>query len=311
MNKILLTIVILVTMPGNLLSDQPETIINLETKNGTLEGTLLVPLNSTEIPIALIIAGSGSTDRNGNGPATKNNSLKMLATALWENQIASLRYDKRGIGKSQKAVVKEQDLRFEHYIADVEDWIELLRQDQRFSRIVVIGHSEGSLLGMIAAQTKTIEKFISIAGSGHSADKTLTEQLKSQPPEITNMTTPIIESLRQGKTVNDVTPMLYALFRPSVQPYLISWFKYDPAEEIAKLKMPVLVVQGSTDIQVNEKDALILAQAGRNVKVKIIKGMNHILKEADEDRMKNIRTYNQPQLPIMKELIDSVVDFIK
>ena len=207
-------------------------------------------------------------------------------------------------------MTKEQDLRFEHYIADVEDWIELLEKNHRFNRIVVIGHSEGSLLGMVAAQAKPVDKFISIAGPGQSADAILEEQLISQPSEITNMALPIIEKLRQGETVNDVNPMLYALFRQSVQPYLMSWFKYDPAKEIAKLKIPVLVIQGSTDIQVHVRDAEILAQSGRNINVNIIEGMNHILKRADADRIKNIQTYNQPHLPIMNEIVETIVGFI-
>ena len=310
MKRILMATIVMVTLAGNLSADQQEAVIKLETKTGTLEGSLLVPPGNTQIPAALIIAGSGPTDRNGNGPGMENNSLKMLAIALLENRIASLRYDKRGIGNSQKAITKEQDLRFEHYIADAEDWIELLEKDHRFNRIVVIGHSEGSLLGMVAAQTKPVDKFISIAGPGQSADAILEEQLMSQPPEITNMALPIIEKLGQGETVNDVNPMLYALFRPSVQPYLMSWFKYDPAKEIAKLKIPVHVIQGSTDIQVRVRDAEILTQSGRNINVNIIEGMNHILKRADADRIKNIQTYNQPDLPIMNEIVETIVGFI-
>ena len=135
---------ILLTVVNILDAGQTETIVNLESKNGTLEGSLLLPESKTGIPVALIIAGSGPTDRDGNNPAMKNNSLKLLANALSVNGIASLRYDKRGIGKSQKAGGKEEDLRFDHYISDAKGWLSLLRTDERFKEVIVIsdGHAE-------------------------------------------------------------------------------------------------------------------------------------------------------------------------
>lgn len=309
------TYVLLVTMllvrASCLFAGQSESIVTLETTTGTLEGSLLVPKGKTGMPVALIIAGSGPTDRDGNNPAMKNNSLKLLATALWKNGIASLRYDKRAIGKSSTAGLKESELRFEHYIKDANGWIAFLKKDIRFSQLIVIGHSEGSLIGMIASQEKGVDKFVSIAGVGQSADKTLKDQLKTQPPAVLEMSSPIIDKLVKGETVDNVNPMLYSLFRPSVQPYIISWFKYDPVEEISKLKMPVLIIQGSTDIQVTEKDAKLLSRANPTSKMKLIKGMNHILKEAESDRIKNIATYNQPELPVKPELTETIVGFIK
>lgn len=297
-------------MASSLFAGQSETIVKLETESGAIEGSLLVPEGKIGIPVALIIAGSGPTDRDGNNPTMKNNSLKMLAEALAKNGIATLRYDKRGIGKSQKAGKKEQVLRFEHYISDAKDWAELLKNDKRFNEIIVIGHSEGSLLGMVVSQQGSVDRFVSIAGPGQSADKVLKDQLKSQPPDVLKMSLPIIDKLVQGETVDDVNPMLYSLFRPSVQPYMISWFKYDPAKEIGKLNIPVLLIQGTTDIQVSEKSANIIANANPKSILKIVEGMNHIFKQADSERMKNIATYNQPELPIKPELVEIVTGFI-
>ena len=294
-----------------LFADQSETIVKLETRTGTLEGSIIIPDEKNAVPVALIIPGSGPIDRDGNNPVMNNNSLKMLAEGLSENGIATLRYDKRGIGKSQKAGEKEDELLFEQYISDAKAWAELLKKDKRFNRVIIIGHSEGSLIGMIAAQDNGIDKFISIAGPGLSADRTLMEQLKAQPPEVLKIASPIIDKLRQGKTVNDVNPLLYSLFRPSVQPYLISWFKYDPAKEIAKLKIPGLIIQGTTDIQVSEEDAEILTAANPKAEIRIIKRMNHIFKETGSDRMENIKTYNQPELQIKQELVEVITDFVK
>lgn len=304
------TTLILLFLISNLFG-QTEKVVTLKTETGDLEGTLLIPETDKVIPVAFIIAGSGPTDRDGNNPMMKNNSLKMLASELSNNEIASLRYDKRGIANSKNAGLKESDLRFENYIEDAEGWIDFLKQDNRFGDIIVIGHSEGSLIGMIASQQENVAKFISIAGPGQSADKTITEQLKSQPPIVLEQSSPILNKLVQGETVENVPPMLNSLFRPSVQPYMISWFKYDPQKEIAKLEKPVLIIQGSTDIQVSVKDAEKLAKANQNAGKQIIKGMNHIMKEAELDRQKNIQTYNQPELPLIPELIKVIVDFIK
>lgn len=295
----------------NLISQVKEEPVTLETKTGNIEGTLLYPTSSKKIPVALIIAGSGPTDRNGNNPMMTNNSLKMLAEGLSDNGIASLRFDKRGIAESRDAGLSEKNLRFEDYIQDVKGWINFLKKDSRFSEIIIIGHSEGSLIGMIASQEKGVSKFISIAGLGVPAGEMLDEQLKTQAPFLSAQALPIIEQLENGKTVDSIPQMLYTVFRPSVQPYLISWFKYDPREEISKLKIPVLIIQGTTDIQVDISNAKKLAEANKNAELKIIEGMNHVLKEAEADRLKNLQTYNDPDLPLKDGLIKTITEFIK
>ena len=235
----------------------------------------------------------------------------MLAEALGKEGIATLRYDKRAIGKSAAAGLKEADLRFDHYVNDAKDWVTYLRNEQKFSSVTVIGHSEGSLIGMIASQEKNVSKYVSIAGAGQSADKILRIQLKNLPPALLITTNTILESLAGGKTVDNTPPELNTLFRPSVQPYLISWFKYDPQKEIAKLKIPVLIIQGTTDIQVSTDDANLLSKAIPSAKLVVINGMNHIFKEAPADRQQNIVTYTNPDLPIKKELAENIVAFIK
>lgn len=294
-----------------LVSFGQEEEITLETKTGDIKGSLLIPSVSEKTAVVLIISGSGPTDRNGNNPMMTNNSLKMLAIELQKKGIASLRYDKRGIGESKNSGLQEIDLRFENYIQDVEGWIKLLKEDERFSNIIVLGHSEGSLIGMIASHKQEAKKFISVAGVGIPAGDILRKQLKGQPQFVLDESLKIIEKLENGETVEKVSQMLYSLFRPSVQPYIISWFKYDPQKEIAKLDIPVLIVQGTTDIQVSVSDANKLALANKKSRKQIIEGMNHILKEAVMDRQKNIQTYSIPDLPLKKELIEVVVKFIE
>jgi len=289
---------------------QAEETITLKTETGDIEGTLTMPEAKMPVPVALIIAGSGPTDRDGNNPMMKNNSLKMLSAELGKKGIASLRYDKRGIAKSQQAGVKEADLRFENYIQDAVSWVQLLKENKNFSSIIVIGHSEGSLIGMVASQNRLVGKFVSIAGAGQAADLIIREQLKAQPQFILDQSTPILDELVKGNRVENVPQMLFSLFRPSVQPYMISWFKYDPQVEIAKLKKPTLIVQGTTDIQVSIEDAKRLHTAKPDAKLVVIEGMNHIFKNVEADRTNNIQTYNQPDLPVNIELVEAISSFV-
>lgn len=280
--------------------------INLE----ELFGTLTAPDLSQKYPVALLISGSGPTDRNGNNVIMKNNSLKMLSEVLAKNGIASLRFDKRGIAASKASAKSEENLRFENYIDDVKSWVDLLKKDNRFSKIIIIGHSEGSLIGMIASVKA--DKFISIAGAGESADKLIKTQIASKSnKQVEDLTFPIIDSLKNGNTVKKVDPILNSLFRASIQPYLISWFKYNPQAEIKKLNIPVLIVQGNNDLQVTVKDAESLAQSNKKAELLIVDKMNHIMKIVDGDVQANMASYNNETLPISEVMANKIVSFIQ
>ena len=285
-----------------------ETPIVLETKTGTIYGTLTTPEKGKDIPVVLIIAGSGPTDRDCNNPMVKSDAYKKLAHGLAKQNIASVRYDKRGIAASQAAGKNEADLRFEDYVNDAKDWVTILSHDDRFTEVIIIGHSEGSLIGMLASEQA--DKFISLAGPGQSADKSLREQLSKQPQQVQDMCFPILDSLVMGKTVDNVNPMLNAIFRPSVQPYLISWFKYDPQVEIQKLKIPVLILQGLKDLQVSVEDAIRLSEANQKAKLVHFDKMNHVLTSIDGDTEANVAAYNNPSLPLAIGLVDVIADFI-
>jgi hypothetical protein len=275
----------------------------------TLRGTLLLPISKVKPAVVLIIAGSGPTDRNGNQFGMANNSLRFLAEELATNGIASLRYDKRGVGFSRSNQA-ESEVVFDDFIEDATIWLTMLKESGNYSKVLVAGHSEGSLIGMVAVQKVSVDGFISIAGSGKRIDKILLEQLSQIPEPMLNDVKIIIDSLVQGHQVKRINPMLLSIFRPSVQPYLISWMRIDPAVEIGKLSIPILIAQGTTDIQVTTENAELLANANPLSELVIIEGMNHVLKMVEMDREKNMAAYINPELPISEELISAIVEFV-
>ena len=290
-----------------------EEDITLNTPTGDIHGKLMLPDGGTPCPVVLIIAGSGPTDMNGNNAGMTNNSLLYLARELAAGGIASVRYDKRAIGKSAAACTNEEDLRFDHYINDAAAWADKLAGDSRFTKVIIAGHSEGSLIGMVAAQrSKAVKGYISIAGCGSPAYEILEEQLKSQPAWIQEQSASICKELREGRTVKEVPYYLMSLYRKSVQPYLISWFAYDPAAEIAKLDIPVLILQGDMDIQVGVDEADKLHTAQPHSELHIIKEMNHILKHCNTmQQMAQLATYRDANLPLKAELVSHIIEFVK
>ncbi len=292
-----------------------EEDIVLGTTTGNIQGKLMMPESDTVCPVVLLIAGSGPTDMDGNSIGTRmtNNSLLFLAKELASNGIATVRYDKRGIGKSSAAGSKEEDLRFDHYIDDAAAWADRLGGDARFSKVIIAGHSEGSLIGMVAAErSKAVKAYISIAGCGSPAYEILEKQLQGQPAQIQQESAAICKELREGRTVEQVPFYFTALYRRSVQPYLISWFNYNPAVEIASLDIPVLILQGDRDIQVGIEEAEKLHAAQPASALHIIKDMNHVLKQCDtNDAMTQMAIYGNPDLPVKSELVTQIIEFIK
>lgn len=258
--------------------------------------------------VILLIAGSGPTDRNGNTLGiAENNSLKFLAEDLASKEYNVFTYDKRVVGLiKNKAEIPNLD--FQHGIDDAKTVIDFLKKDLKFKNVVVAGHSEGSLVGMIAAQNNAAS-FISLAGAGNSIDIILKEQLHKQAPMFDNEVNRILEQLKNGKKVTDVNPLLQSLFAEHNQPFLIEWIQLNPAREIAKLKMPVLIINGTTDLQVSENEAKILHKANPNSELFIIENMNHVFKTVTNFN-DNYRSMNNPDLPINEELVPIIVKFL-
>jgi uncharacterized protein len=292
-------------------------LVTLETKNAILQGTLLVPANlRPSAPVVLIVAGSGPTDRDGNSPAgVSAHTYKLIADGLAANGIASLRYDKLFSGQSRPKITTEADVRLENYVEDAAAWLEALKRDPRFKSVYVIGHSEGSLVGMLAAGRVAVTGFVSLAGSGRNLADVILEQLKPQlTPEWFAESQRVVDELRAGRVVPassiQLPPQVRdALFRDSVQPFLISLFKYNPAVEIKKLTARVLIVQGSTDLQIGVQDAQLLGNAVNQSPV-ILEGVNHVFKTAPLDPRANLATYSNPNLPLGTGLLEALTGFM-
>ncbi|MFZ6767430.1 alpha/beta hydrolase family protein [Undibacterium sp. Di26W] len=300
-------------LPVQLAPSVTEQDMVLATDTGKIAGSLLLPAGQGKVPVVLIIAGSGPTDRDGNsaGMKGKNNSLKMLAQDMAATGFASLRFDKRGIAASAAAATSESALRFETYVQDAVAWLKLLKADARFSGVAMLGHSEGSLIAILSAQQEQVRAVISIAGPAKNAGDILRQQFQGKlPPLLAQKNEEIISALQAGKLVSDVPPELKALYRDSVQPYLISWFRYTPENEIGKLNCPVLLLQGDNDIQVDAKQLTALKAAKPDATQLLVHNMNHVLKIVTGDMSQQIASYGDPSLPPAPELSSALTSFL-
>jgi len=275
-----------------------------------LNGTLYKPNKSSKkTNLVILIPGSGIPDRNGNQPGASNNSLKFLSEGLASKDIAVFAYDKRAIAQLKAGNISEKDVTFDDVIADVKQIIQYFKSKKEFNKIIISGHSEGSLVGMIASKDNA-DGYVSIAGAGRPIDEILEEQVVKQTPFLKTELRKNLDILKSGQTFKLENKMLSSLFRESVQPYLISWFKYDPRVEIKKLQIPVLIINGTKDLQVPESDAKLLHEAYPKSELVIIENMNHVFKEIKEDS-ENMKSYNDLTLPVVPELIEKVAGFTK
>ena len=286
--------------------------------NLVLDGTLTVPATLTrKVPVMLLIAGSGPTDRDANSAyGLRTDAFKMLADSLARSGIAVARYDKRGSGTNLSVVhtaLRPETMVFDHYVADAVGIIRQLQTDKRFSGVFVAGHSEGSLVGMLAARQTRARGFVSIAGAGRNIVDVMKEQGRAggNPAQVQAEVDGVLDSLRAGQRVHPKNPLLKAQLSPSTQPFLISWMAYDPAVALKAYEGPVLIVQGRKDLQVALADAEALKAARPDARLLLLDSMNHILKSVEgTDRNVNFATYKDPTLPLCPGLVPALVQFV-
>ncbi len=274
-----------------------------------IDGTLLYPDNVAKPNLAIIIAGSGPTDRNGNQNFLKNNALKKLAEGLSKQDIATFRYDKRIVKQIRRGKV-DKTISFDDFVKDAKAVIDHFKARGQYNKIFVIGHSQGSLVGMLAAKEAGADGFVSLAGAGQNIGDVITEQVKSTAPMFAEDTQRIITLLKSGKKTSDYPQALASMFDISLQPFMISWMKYHPEEEIKTLNIPILLINGTKDLQVSIKEAERLKAANKNAILEILENMNHVLFEIKGDDLENSKSYNEPFRPIMPGLVSVITKFI-
>jgi len=278
-----------------------------------VEGTLLTP-NSKAKALAIIIPGSGPTDRDGNQNFLKSNSLKFLAQDIANSGIATFRYDKRALTMLKKGANEKQikKVRFDDFVTDAKKVVSYFNSRKRYDKIYIIGHSQGSLVGMLAA-TENVDGFISLAGPGKTIDKIILEQIgKMGANDLVESAQKTFEIMKTGKVDKNFNPGLANIFNLDVQPFIMNWISYSPTEEITKLSIPTLIINGTNDIQVSTTEADLLKKAKKDARLIIIENMNHVLKTvASKDTQENTKTYNMPLLKNTPELAEKIIAFIK
>lgn len=293
--------------------------------DGPLAGTLTLPAGDVaipdETPVVLIVPGSGPTDRNGNSPLGISAApYALLAAALAERGIPSLRIDKRGMFGSAGAVADVNDVTIADYGDDLLVWSQTLRErlpTRTGARCVVpLGHSEGGLVALAALNRLPDTCGLILASApGRPLADVMRQQLRDNPANapLLDEAEAALASLERGERVETTAfhPALQQLFSPKVQGFLIDAFAYDPAALMAKTRGPILVLQGLRDLQVSEADAQRLAGAAPDVSLSLIPDVNHVLKVvSSDDTASNLATYADPDLPIALEVVEAIVQFL-
>ncbi|MGM5470717.1 alpha/beta hydrolase [Flavobacteriaceae bacterium LMO-SS05] len=277
--------------------------------NRFVDGTLLTPISTERPVLAILIADSGPTDRNGNQNFLKNNILKKLAEGLSNHGMATYRYDKRIVKQIRNGNV-DKTIMFDDFVTDAISVIEYFRKTNTYSKIYVIGHGQGSLIGMLAAKDR-VDGFISVSGAGLSIDQVIIEQVQKTAAMYAEDTKRVFDIMRTGKTTTDYPKALSSMFNIDIQPFMMNWMRYNPQELIQTLDMPILIINGTKDLQVTVEEANLLKHASQQASIKIVDKMNHVLFIIEGDDLENSKSYNESARTISQEVVATILDFIK
>lgn len=275
--------------------------------NQHINGTLLKP-NTPASTLAIIIGGSGPTDKDGNQNFQKTNNIKKLATHLANQNIATFRYDKRIVKQIRNKTVAN-NIMFDDFVADASAVMTYFKSKNNYKHIYIIGHDQGSLIGMLAAKDAA-DGFISIAGTALSIDQLITEQVEKTAPQFTADTKRIFKLLKAGKTTTDYPVALSSIFNIETQRFIMNWMQYNPTEILSTLEIPILITNGTKDLQVSEAEAKLLHDAAPTSELKIIPNMNHVLVTISGGDLENSKSYNESQRPLSPELLNCITTFI-
>ncbi|MFD2187062.1 alpha/beta hydrolase [Aquimarina celericrescens] len=276
--------------------------------NKYIEGSLVTPYSDQEVSLLIFVMDAGAINRDGNDRMSKNDTFKKLSYELAKKGIASYSYDKR-LFKMDGLGIREHEISIDHFIEDAKSVISYFKKNKNYTKIIILGHGQGSLIGMLAAKNNA-DGFISIAGNGKSIDQVIVEQISKQAPGLDKSASIAFKQLRENGRATGYEPALESIFRYDLQPFMKSWVKYDPSQEISKLEMPILILHGDKDIQVEVAQAEKLKESAPQAELMIINNMNHILREIKGGRLENQKSYNESWRKIMPEVLSSIANFV-
>lgn len=276
---------------------------------GNIDAVLTMPPGVERPPVALLIAGSGTTDHDGNGPQIKPATLKKLAEQLTARKIATLRYDKRGAGGWKPEFGRPEDFRFKDYVDDAAELVGYLRSSGKFPRLVLVGHSEGGLVAILTARRVPVDRLVLLATAARRQGDLLKAQLerKQIPADVLQPIMKAIDTIMSGQIVDPPPPGL--AIAPSMQPGIASAFTEDPIDPLKLVERPTLIVGGGRDLQVARLDFMALAAAAPLAKTLWLPEMNHVLVDVGDDD-DNLAAYTQSERALDIALIDSIAAFI-
>ncbi len=274
--------------------------------NGLIELPGTLSYLGEKTPLIIWIHGSGNVDRDGNQGTTINaNYIKQFRDHINRHNIAFFSYDKRTANSKNAEHLKET--LFDDFVADAEQIIEYFKTNERFSEIILVGHSQGSLVAMLASEK--IAKFISLAGPSDRFDKAIIAQISQQSPEFAKVAEAHFKELFETGAIQQVNPLLASIFSKPNHSFIRSWSQYTPCKEIEKIRIPTLIINGTKDLQVKTSDAETLHKALPASELLLINNMNHVLKDIEKEA-DNINSYYSANFELAAELIPAVVNFI-
>lgn len=288
-----------------------EQPVEVRTATGTLQGTLRCPDGRGPWPVALLVAGGGNVDRDGNSSMQLEhpNTLALLAEGLAARGVATVRYDKRGVGGSADAARGDSVLRLATHALDAAEWVQQLQVDARFTSVTVVGYGEGALVGMLAARSADADGFVSLEGHGRPGAEIMQSEFGPRLPlELRGDFRRVLASIAEGRVEEDVPYPLLSLMRPSAQLYLASWFRYDPPTELGRLTVPVLIVQGLSDTQATMRDAQLLNAGQPRADAIVIDGVDHTLRVARATPGR--RSASSMRDPLADEVLEGLASFL-
>lgn len=308
MKNVLFLFMILITASSSSQNEEKEFNSAIIKVNQYIEGLLVTPYSDEKVPLVIFVMDAGAINRDGNDRMSKNDTFKQLTYKLAKLGIATYRYDKR-LFKIDALGIREHEISLDHYIDDVKSILTYFNKNRNYKKIIIAGHGQGSLVGMVAAKDLA-NGFISIAGNAEPIDQVIIGQIAKQAPGLDKSAYVAFKQLKEKGRATGYDPALESIFAYNLQPFMRSWIKYNPSEEISKLEIPILLISGGKDIQVDTLQGEKLKEAVPNAQSVFIETMNHILKKIEGGRLENHKSYNEPSRNIIPEVINSIANFV-